>query len=113
MNKARYAAAVIAAVGVSITAGGAAAAIWQYRHAPVHKRSAPAVAAAAAPVLPLASSAPYPHAAIHHPGAFHYLGTMHRPDGSYRYSAQYVTTPVWVTSQVLAALARKTFPLAG
>jgi Prenyltransferase and squalene oxidase repeat len=45
--------------------------------------------------------------------AFHYLGTMHRPDGSYRYSAQYVTTPVWVTSQVLAALARKTFPLAG
>ena len=43
--------------------------------------------------------------------AFHYLGTMHRPDGSYRYSAQYVTTPVWVTAQVLAALARKTFPL--
>jgi mannan endo-1,4-beta-mannosidase len=76
MNKARYAAAVIAAVGVSITAGGAAAAIWQYRHAPVHERSAPAAATAAAPVLPLASSAPYPHAAIHHPGAFHYLGTL-------------------------------------
>ena len=76
MNKARYAAAVIAAVGVSITAGGAAAAIWQYRHAPVHRRSALAAATAAAPVLPLASSAPYPHAAIHHPGAFHYLGTL-------------------------------------
>ncbi len=44
--------------------------------------------------------------------AFHYLGTLRRLDGSYRYSAQYVTTPVWVTAQVLAALARKTFPLA-
>jgi hypothetical protein len=43
--------------------------------------------------------------------AFHYLGTLRRPDGSYRYSAQYITTPVWVTAQVLAALARKTFPL--
>jgi hypothetical protein len=43
--------------------------------------------------------------------AFRYLGTMRRPDGSYRYSAKYTTTPVWVTSQVLAALARKTFPL--
>jgi hypothetical protein len=36
---------------------------------------------------------------------------MKRPDGSYRYSAQYVTTPVWVTSQVLAALAKRPFPL--
>ena len=35
---------------------------------------------------------------------------MRRADGSYRYSAKYVTTPVWVTSQVLAALARKTVP---
>jgi hypothetical protein len=43
--------------------------------------------------------------------AFRYLASLRRPDGSYRYSAQYVTTPVWVTSQVLAALARKTFPL--
>ena len=49
----------------------------------------------------LAAGRKPPHA------AFHYLGTMHRPDGSYRYSAQYVTTPVWVTSQVLAALARR------
>jgi hypothetical protein len=36
---------------------------------------------------------------------------MKRADGSYRYSAKYVTTPVWVTSQVLAALAKKPFPL--
>jgi prenyltransferase beta subunit len=43
--------------------------------------------------------------------AFAYLARLRRPDGSYRYSVQYVTTPVWVTSQVLAALARKPFPL--
>lgn len=43
--------------------------------------------------------------------AFRYLASMRRPDGSYRYSKQYVTTPVWLTSQVLAALARKPFPL--
>ena len=43
--------------------------------------------------------------------AFAYLARMRRPDGSYRYSAAYVTTPVWVTSQVLAALAKKPFPL--
>ena len=42
--------------------------------------------------------------------AFAYLAGLKRPDGSYRYSAQYVTTPVWVTSQVLAALAKKPFP---
>jgi Glycosyl hydrolase family 26 len=75
MNKARYAAAVIAAVGVSITAGGAAAAIWKYRHEPVPRRPL-VVASAARPVLPMASSAPYPQPAIHHPGAFHYLGTL-------------------------------------
>ena len=33
-----------------------------------------------------------------------------QPDGSYRYSTRYRTTPVWVTSQVLPALARKPFP---
>ena len=43
--------------------------------------------------------------------AFAYLARMKQPDGSYRYSAKYVTTPVWVTSQVLAALAKKPFPL--
>jgi hypothetical protein len=43
--------------------------------------------------------------------AFSYLAGLKRPDGSYRYSARYATTPVWVTSQVIAALARKPFPL--
>jgi prenyltransferase beta subunit len=42
--------------------------------------------------------------------AFAYLARLKRADGSYRYSARYVTTPVWVTSQVLAALAKKPFP---
>jgi len=45
------------------------------------------------------------------PAAFRYLARMRRPDGSYRYNARYVTTPLWVTSQVLPALARKPFPL--
>jgi hypothetical protein len=43
--------------------------------------------------------------------AFRYLARLRRSDGSFRYSSRYVTTPVWVTSQVLAALARKPFPL--
>jgi energy-coupling factor transport system substrate-specific component len=43
--------------------------------------------------------------------AFRYLGRMRRPDGSYRYSARYVTTPLWVTAQVLPALHRQPFPL--
>lgn len=42
--------------------------------------------------------------------AFAYLAKLRRPDGSYRYSAAYAATPVWVTSQVLAALAKKPFP---
>jgi len=45
--------------------------------------------------------------------AFAYLAKLKRADGSYRYSARYVTTPVWVTSQVLVALAKKPFPFAG
>jgi hypothetical protein len=44
-------------------------------------------------------------------GAFRYLATLRHPDGSYRYSRKYGATPVWVTSQVLPALARKSFPL--
>lgn len=44
--------------------------------------------------------------------AFAYLARLKQADGSYRYSARYVTTPVWVTSQVLAALAKRPFPLA-
>jgi hypothetical protein len=43
--------------------------------------------------------------------AFAYLAKLRRADGSYRYSTKYAATPVWVTSQVLAALAKKTFPL--
>jgi hypothetical protein len=43
--------------------------------------------------------------------AFAYLAKLKRPDGSYRYSSRYAATPVWVTSQVLAALAKKPFPL--
>lgn len=45
------------------------------------------------------------------PAAFRYLARRRRPDGSYRYSARYAVTPVWVTAQVLPALARKPFPL--
>jgi hypothetical protein len=43
--------------------------------------------------------------------AYRYLAAMRRADGSYRYSARYVATPVWVTSQVLPAVARKPLPL--
>jgi len=43
--------------------------------------------------------------------AFRFLARMRRADGSYRYSARYVVTPVWVTAQVLPALAGKPFPL--
>ena len=43
--------------------------------------------------------------------AFRFLAALRRPDGSYRYSRSYATTPVWVTAQVLPALARKPFPL--
>ena len=43
--------------------------------------------------------------------AFGYLARMRRPDGSYRYNGRYVTTPLWVTAQVLPALHRQPFPL--
>lgn len=42
-----------------------------------------------------------------------YVSRLRRPDGSYRYSVRYGTTPVWVTSQVLPALAGVVFPLSG
>ena len=42
---------------------------------------------------------------------FRFLARLRRSDGSYRYSVRYATTPVWVTSQVLPALAGKPFPL--
>jgi Prenyltransferase and squalene oxidase repeat len=44
-------------------------------------------------------------------GAIAYLGRLRRTNGSFRYSKRYGTTPVWVTAQVLPALARKPFPL--
>ncbi|HYX88645.1 MAG TPA: prenyltransferase/squalene oxidase repeat-containing protein [Gaiellaceae bacterium] len=40
-----------------------------------------------------------------------YLRRMRRADGSFRYSTRYAATPVWVTAQVLPALARRPFPL--
>jgi prenyltransferase/squalene oxidase-like repeat protein len=43
--------------------------------------------------------------------AYRYLATLRRADGSYRYSKRYGVTPVWVTAQVLPALAGKPFPL--
>ena len=43
--------------------------------------------------------------------AMRYLARMRRDDGSYRYSARYVATPVWVTAQAAAALARKPLPI--
>jgi hypothetical protein len=46
-------------------------------------------------------------------GALAYLRRLRRADGSFRYSARYTATPVWVTAQVLPALARKPFPLGG
>jgi hypothetical protein len=45
------------------------------------------------------------------PKAFTFLASLRRSDGSYRYSRAYATTPVWVTAQVLPALAKKPLPL--
>ena len=43
--------------------------------------------------------------------AFRYLKQLQRADGSIRYSAQYATTPLWVSTQALPALVRRSFPL--
>ncbi len=43
--------------------------------------------------------------------AFAYLNRLQRRDGSFRYSARYATTPVWVTSMALTALSRQPYPL--
>jgi squalene cyclase len=40
-----------------------------------------------------------------------YLRSLRAANGSFRYSRRYAVTPVWVTSQVLPALAGKPFPL--
>jgi hypothetical protein len=52
-------------------------------------------------------------AARRRPGrrAYAYLMALQQRDGSFRYSSRYAVTPVWVTSQVLPALARRPFPL--
>ncbi len=44
-------------------------------------------------------------------GALAYLGRMRQGDGSYRFSQRYAVTPVWVTAQVLPAVAKRPFPL--
>jgi hypothetical protein len=44
-------------------------------------------------------------------GSLAYLRKLQAKDGSIRYSARYATTPVWVTAEVLPALAREPFPL--
>ncbi len=49
--------------------------------------------------------------AVPPPAAFRYLARLRKPDGSYRYDRRYAVTPVWVTAQVLPALARRAFPL--
>ncbi|MBD0317192.1 MAG: hypothetical protein ICV71_01615 [Thermoleophilia bacterium] len=43
--------------------------------------------------------------------ALRYVRRLQRANGSFRYSAAYSTTPVWVTAQVLPALAQRPFPL--
>ena len=42
--------------------------------------------------------------------AFRYLARLQRTNGSYRYSRRYGTTPVWVTAQVVPAVARRAYP---
>ena len=41
---------------------------------------------------------------------FRFLSRLRRGDGSYRYSARYGATPVWVTAQVVPALTGRPFP---
>jgi mannan endo-1,4-beta-mannosidase len=80
MNRARFVAALIAAVGVTITVTGAGSALWLYRHQPVPRHThAPAA------LLPPASSAPFPQSAIGNPGPMHYVGVFeHDTVSSYR-----------------------------
>ena len=46
-------------------------------------------------------------------GPYRFLAGLRRPDGGYRYSRAYATTPVWVTCQVVPALAGRPFPFVG
>src|ERR1700727_1015218 len=70
MNRARFVAALIAAVGVSITVTGAGSALWLYRHEPVPRGHLA--------VLPPASSAPSPQSAVGNPGPRPYVGVVER-----------------------------------
>jgi Glycosyl hydrolase family 26 len=80
MNRARFVAALIAAVGVTITITGAGSALWLYRHEPV-----PRPGHVARALLPQASSAPFPQSAISHPGPMHYVGVFeHSTVSTYR-----------------------------
>ena len=42
--------------------------------------------------------------------AFRFLARLERADGGYRYTLAYATTPLWVTAQLVPALAGKPFP---
>ena len=42
--------------------------------------------------------------------AFAYLARLQHRNGSYRYSRTYATTPVWVTSHVVPAVAKRAYP---
>ncbi len=75
MNRARLVAALIAAVGVTITVTGAGSALWLYRHEPI-PRPAHVV------MLPPASFAPSPEPAIGNPGPLHYLGVFEHDTAS-------------------------------
>ena len=78
MNRARLVAALIAAVGVTITVTGAGSVLWLYRHEPL-PRGGHVV------VLPQASSALTPESAIGDPGPLHYLGVFeHDTASAYR-----------------------------
>jgi mannan endo-1,4-beta-mannosidase len=69
MNRARLVAALIAAVGVTITVTGAGSALWLYGHEPVPQPKHLVV-------LPSASSAPSPQTAIGDPGPMRYVGVV-------------------------------------
>ncbi len=86
MNRARLVAALIAAVGVTITVTGAGSALWLYRHEPARERGRLVA-------LPAARSAPSPEAAIGNPGPMHYLGVFER-DSSSTYRPATLFSPV-------------------
>ena len=86
MNRARFVAALIAAVGVTITVTGAGSALWLYRHEPVPRHTHNTS------LLPAASSAPFPQSAIGDPGPMHYVGVFeHDTASNYRSPALFTS----------------------